>query len=49
MPRAYSADLRLRLLRACGLADCPRAELAQQFQIGESTLYLWQRQERQEG
>lgn len=49
MPRAYSADLRVRVLRACEAAERPRAELAQQFQIGESTLYLWQKQERAEG
>lgn len=49
MPRAYSIDLRVRVLRACERAARPRAELAQEFEIGESTLYLWLKQERTEG
>ncbi len=49
MPRPYSADLRGRVLRACKAATRPRAELARQFEVGESTLYLWLQQEGTEG
>jgi transposase len=49
MPRPFSADLRERVRHACAAAAHPRAEIAAQYEIGESTLYLWQQQERIEG
>ena len=49
MPRAYSADLRERVLHACAAGARPRAEIAEQFEVGESTVYLWLRQQREEG
>ena len=49
MPRPFSADLRARVLHACAAATRPRAEIAAQYEIGASTLYLWLHQERVEG
>jgi transposase len=48
MPRAYSADLRSRVLDACAAAEVERAEIARRFRISESTLYLWWKQWREE-
>jgi transposase len=49
MPAPYSADLRERVLHACAAARLSRAEIAAQFEVGESTVYLWLTQERLEG
>jgi transposase len=49
MPRPYSADLRARVLHACEAAARSRAEIAAQFEVAESTLYLWLKQRREEG
>jgi len=49
MPRPYSADLRARVLHACEAAVQSRAEIAAQFEVGESTVYLWLKQQRAEG
>lgn len=49
MPRPYSADLRARVLHACALGRAARAEIAAQFEVGESTVYLWLQQARTEG
>ena len=49
MPRAYSADLRERVLAACERHDGSRAAIARRFSVGVSTLYDWLRQTRQEG
>ena len=49
MPRAYSVDLRARVLHACVAGARSRAEIAEQFEVGQSTVYLWLRQEREEG
>jgi transposase len=49
MPRPYSADLRARVLIACERGDGSRAAIARRFSVGESTLYDWLRQARQEG
>jgi transposase len=49
MPRPYSSDLRERVLGACDAGEGPRAEIAQRFRVGASTLYLWQQQRREEG
>ena len=48
MPRPYSADLRRAALRACARGDGTRWRIARRFGIGESTLYGWLRQEREE-
>lgn len=39
MPRAYSTDLRQRVIAACEAGERTRREVAEQFQIGEATLY----------
>ena len=49
MSRAYSPDLRVRVLRALKQSPLKRTEIAQQFQICPATLYNWQRSEREEG
>jgi transposase len=48
MPRAYSADLRERVLAACedGLS---RAGAAARFRVGERTVYRWLAAARDEG
>src|SRR3712207_4521675 len=48
MPRPYSADLRRAALRACARGDDARRRIARRCGIGESTLYGWLRQEREE-
>lgn len=48
MPRAYSADLRARVLDACAAAEVERAEIARRFRISESTLYGWWKQWKEE-
>ena len=49
MPRAYSADLRERVLRACARGRLSRARIAALFGVGTSTLFRWQQQSRAEG
>lgn len=49
MPRAYSADLRERVLRACERGRLSRARIAAVFGVGETTLFRWQQQARTEG
>ena len=41
MPKAYSMDLRQRVVAACQRGDLTRAQVAQQFAIAEATLYEW--------
>lgn len=41
MPRAYSDDLRQRVIAACEAGTATRIEIAQQFQISETMLYEW--------
>ena len=41
MPRAYSLDLRMRVIAACEAAGQTRAETAEQFDVAEATLYDW--------
>ena len=48
MPRAYSADLRERVLLA-GEAGLLPAAVAQRFGVGLATVYLWRQQARTEG
>jgi hypothetical protein len=49
MPRPYSADLRERVLAACGRREDGRAMITRRFAVGGSTLYGWLRQAREEG
>lgn len=48
MPRAYSVDLRERSLRAMA-SGMPAAEVAQLFDVSESSLFRWHRQQRTDG
>jgi transposase len=48
MPRAYSGDLRERVLLA-DEAGVPPAAVAQRFGVGLATVYLWRQQARAEG
>jgi transposase len=41
MPRAYSVDLRERVLVACERREGSREEIAKRFRVAVSTLYLW--------
>jgi transposase len=41
MPRAYSLDLRMRVIAACEAGEQTRAEIADQFDVAETTLYDW--------
>ena len=41
MPRAYSLDLRARVIAACEAGDRTRAEVARQFDVAPATLYDW--------
>jgi transposase len=41
MPSPYSVDLRKRVIAACEEGQLTRAEIAQRYRVGESTLYEW--------
>lgn len=41
MPKAWSVDLRERVLAACDEGVRERSDIAAQFRVGESTLYEW--------
>lgn len=41
MPRAYSLDLRARVIAACEAGEYTRTEIAHQFEVAEATLYDW--------
>ena len=49
MPRAYSADLRARVLEACVAAEVEPAEIARRYRISESILCSWWKQWKEEG
>jgi transposase len=49
MPRAYSLDLRRRVIAACEAGGRTRAEIARQFDVAEATLYDWLYRFRAEG
>jgi transposase len=49
MARAYTAELRERVLLACERGGLSRARVAALFGVGESTLYRWQQTWRVEG
>ena len=41
MPGPYSRDLRERVIAACEAGELTRAEVARQFDVGETTVYDW--------
>jgi transposase len=49
MPRAYSTDLRERVLAAYEAGEGSQAELAKRYRLGERTLSGWLRTARTEG
>jgi transposase len=49
MPRAYSADLRERVVMACERREGTRDEIARRFRVAASTLYLWLKLAREQG
>jgi transposase len=49
MPRAYSRDLRARVIAACEAQELTRAEIARQFDVAETTVYDWLSRWRTEG
>lgn len=49
MPRAYSLDLRRRVIATCEAGGRTRAEIARQFDVAEATLYDWLHRFRAEG
>ena len=49
MPRAYSADLRERVLAAWERREGTQAAIAHRFSVSEATVENWLRQARQEG
>jgi len=49
MPRAYSADLRERVLAAWERREGTQADIARRFSVCEATVENWLRQARQEG
>lgn len=49
MPRAYSVDLRQRVLAAARDDRLSHGEVARRFRVGESTVRLWRRLEREAG
>lgn len=49
MPRAFSMDLRDRVIAACEAGESTRSEIAVRFRVGEGTLYSWLRRLRATG
>jgi transposase len=49
MPRAYSLDLRSRVIAAREAGDRTRAQVARQFDVSEATLYDWLHRWRSDG
>src|SRR3982750_3229366 len=49
MARAYTAELRERVLLACERGGLSRSTIAKLFGVGESTLYRWRQTWRTEG
>src|SRR5688572_16711138 len=49
MPRAYSTDLRERVLAAYGAGEGGQATVARRCRVGERTLSRWLRADREEG
>ena len=49
MPRAYSTDLRERVLAACEAGEGSQSEVARRYRAGERTLSGWLKLAREEG
>ena len=49
MSRAYSRDLRERVLRACAVGTETQASIAKRFEVSEATVSEWRKQEREDG
>lgn len=49
MPGPYSMDLRQRVIAACESEEMTRAQAAQRYDVGESTIYDWLRRYRDTG
>ena len=49
MPRAYSTDLRERVLAACEAGEGRQSEIARLYRVGERTLSGWLKLAREEG
>src|SRR5947209_8159107 len=49
MPRAYSTDLRERVLAACEGGEGSQSEVARRYRVGERTLSGWLKLAREEG
>src|SRR4051794_26823207 len=49
MPRAYSIDLRERVLAACEAGEGSQARIAERYRVGERTLSGWLKAAREEG
>ena len=49
MPRAYSTDLRERVLAAYEAGEGSQSEIARRYRVGERTLSAWLRTAREEG
>ena len=49
MPRAYSIDLRERVLAACEAGEGSQARTAERYRVGERTLSGWLKAAREEG
>ena len=49
MTRAYSSDLRERVLRACEAGAESQSSIARRFEVSEATVSGWRKQAREEG
>jgi transposase len=49
LPGPYFADLRSRVLAACGAREGERSEIAERFRVSESTFYLGHQQRKLAG
>ena len=49
MSRAYSSDLRQRVLRACEAGGETQSLIARRFEVSEATVSSWRKQAREEG
>jgi len=49
MPGSYSLDLRARVVAACDEGRLSRREIAESYDVAESTIYVWLRRRRTTG
>jgi len=49
MTRAYSSDLRERVLRACEAGGETQSSIARRFEVSQATVSSWRKQAREEG